>query len=85
MIIPEEKDIEQTHYYISNELTQGRFTEEAKQFYLERMKELKDRGAEGIILGCTELPMLINEKDFELPMLATTDLHAKMAADFILN
>ena len=85
VIIPEEKDIEQTHYYISNELTQGRFTEEAKQFYLERMKELKDRGAEGIILGCTELPMLINEKDFELPMLATTDLHAKMAADFILN
>ena len=85
VIIPEEKDIEQTHYYISNELTQGRFTEEAKQFYLERMKDLKDRGAEGIILGCTELPMLINEKDFELPMLATTDLHAKMAADFILN
>ena len=85
VIIPEEEHIGQTHHYISNDLTQGKFTEEAKQFYLQRMKELKSRGAEGIILGCTELPMLIDEKDFELPMMATTDLHAQMAADFILG
>ncbi len=85
VIIPEEKNIERTHYYISEELTQGKFTEEAKQFYLQRMKELKSRGAEGIILGCTELPILIKERDFDLPMMATTDLHAQMAADFILS
>ncbi|MEZ4932276.1 MAG: amino acid racemase [Saprospiraceae bacterium] len=85
IIIPEEKNIEQTHYYISYELTQGKFTDEAKQFYLQRMEELKNRGAEGIILGCTELPMLIKENEFDLPMMATTDLHAQMAADFILG
>ncbi len=43
------------------------------------------QGAEGIILGCTELPMLIAPGEFDLPMLATTDLHAQMAADFILG
>ena len=85
VIIPEEKYIEQTHYFISKELTQGKFTDEAKQFYLHRMEELKNRGTEGIILGCTELPILIKEDEFELPMLATTDLHAQMAADFILG
>jgi aspartate racemase len=85
IIIPEEKNIEQTHYYISYELTQGKFTDEAKQFYLQRMEELKNRGAEGIILGCTELPMLIKENEFDLPMMPTTDLHAQMAADFILG
>lgn len=85
IIIPAEKNIEQTHYYISYELTQGKFTDEAKQFYLQRMEELKNRGAEGIILGCTELPMLIKENEFDLPMMATTDLHAQMAADFILG
>ncbi len=85
VIIPEEKYIEQTHYFISNELTQGKFSAEAKQFYLQQMEALKKRGAEGIILGCTELPMLIDEKDFDLPMMATTDLHAQMAADFILG
>lgn len=85
IIIPEEENIEQTHYYISYELTQGKFTDEAKQFYLQRMAELKNRGAEGIILGCTELPMLIKENEFDLPMMATTDLHAQMAADFILS
>jgi aspartate racemase len=39
----------------------------------------------GIILGCTELPMLLEQKDFDLPLLATTQLHAQMAADFILE
>lgn len=84
-IIPEEQHIEQTHEYISKQLTKGVFSEEAKAYYLERMQELKDRGADGIILGCTELPMLIEQSDFDLPLLATTDLHAEMAAEFILG
>jgi aspartate racemase len=70
---------------VSKELTQGRFTEEAKSFYVNQMELLKNRGAEGIILGCTELPILLDQKDFELPMIATTQLHARIAADFILN
>lgn len=84
-IIPNDDFIPQNHYYVSNELTQGIFTEEAKHFFLEQMRLLKEKGAEGIILGCTELPMLIEAGDFELPLIATTQLHARMATDFILE
>lgn len=84
-IIPEEGDIDKVHSYISEELTRGKFTQEAKDFYLQQINLLKERGAEGIILGCTELPMLLEQKDSDMPLLATTDLHAQMAADFILE
>ncbi|MEX2336434.1 MAG: amino acid racemase [Fulvivirga sp.] len=84
-IIPDNEYIEQNHQYIAEELTKGTFSEEAKKFYLEQMRLLRSRGAEGIILGCTELPMFIEQKDFDLPLIATTQLHAKMAVDFILK
>jgi len=84
-LIPEDKHIDKTHRFISEELTQGKFSDNAKNFYLEQMQLLKDRGADAIILGCTELPMLIKEKDTEIPLLDTTKLHAQMATDFILK
>lgn len=84
-IIPEEQYIEQAHQYISKELTQGQFTDAARHFFLEQMHHLRERGAAGIVLGCTELPILIDQTDFELPLLATTQLHVQMAADFILG
>ena len=84
-IIPVDEFIDQSHLFVSKELTQGQFTAGAKAFYLQQMQLLKDRGADGIILGCTELPLLIDEPDFDLPMLATTQLHTQMAADFILS
>lgn len=84
-IIPEEHCLSQAHNYVSKELTQGIFSEKARTFFLNQMELLKVRGADGIILGCTELPILFENTDFELPLLSTTDLHAQMAADFILN
>jgi aspartate racemase len=84
-IIPEEDFLDQSHHYVSRELTQGKFTDESKKFFLEQIKLLQDRGADGIILGCTELPLLISAEDTDTPLLATTDLHAQMAADFVLG
>ena len=84
-IIPDDKYIDKCHHFVSNELTQGIFSKEARIFFLEQMKKLQDKGADGIILGCTELPMLLSEDDFDLPLIATTTLHAQMAADFILG
>ncbi|QED36602.1 amino acid racemase [Antarcticibacterium arcticum] len=84
-IIPEEEYLDRSHNFVSAELTRGIFSDEARSFFLEQMKLLKDRGAEGIILGCTELPMLIEEKSFDLPLFATTNLHAQMAVEFILE
>jgi aspartate racemase len=85
VIIPEGEDLDQSHHYVSKELTQGTFSDEAKAFYLNQIKELKRRGADGIILGCTELPLLLKDVEADLPMLATTDLHIEMAVNFILD
>lgn len=85
VLIPEGKDLEQSHFYVSKELTQGVFSDEAKDFYLNQIKELKKRGADGIILGCTELPLLLKDVKAELPMLSTTGLHIEMAVNFIMN
>ncbi|MFC4632746.1 aspartate/glutamate racemase family protein [Dokdonia ponticola] len=84
-IIPEVDYLSQAHQYVSKELTQGTFTEEAKQFFLAQIDLLVKRGAEGIILGCTELPLLIKQNEVHIPLVATTDLHAQMAVDFILS
>ena len=84
-IIPQDHAVSQSHRYVSIELTRGKFTDAARNFYMEQIELLKERGAEGIILGCTELPLLINPEDVSVPTLATTDLHARMAVDFILG
>lgn len=85
-LIPEsEGSINKSHYFVSKELTRGEFTDTARAFYREQIGQLKDRGAEGIILGCTELPILLENEQADIPLLSTTDLHARMAADFILG
>ena len=84
-IIPEDSSIDDCNHFVSKELTQGVFSDEARDFFLGQMVALRNNGAEGIILGCTELPMLIDEGDFDLPMMATTQLHAHMAVEFIMN
>ncbi len=84
-IIPDSEYIDTCHFYISNELTQGKFTDDSKRFFIDQMELLKSKGAEGIILGCTELPLLLDQKDFELPLFSTTQLHAEMVVQFILE
>ncbi|MEY8021069.1 aspartate/glutamate racemase family protein [Muriicola sp. SD30] len=84
-IIPEGEALDKSHKYVSSELTQGQFTDEARAFFLDQISQLKARGAEAVVLGCTELPILISPESSDIPLLATTDLHARMAADFILG
>lgn len=84
-LLPEGEDLARAHDFVSRELTQGRFTEEARQFFFGQIERLQARGADGIILGCTELPLLIRPEEVAVPLLATTDLHAQMAVEFILE
>lgn len=84
-LIPEDRWLPRAHDFVSKELTQGKFTGEARQFFLDQIRMLRERGADGIILGCTELPLLIGPEEADIPTLATTDLHAQMATDFILG
>lgn len=83
--IPEVDTRAKIHAFIAEELTRGIMKAATKAFFLEEMMKLKNQGAEGIVLGCTELPLLIKKDDFELPLLDTTYLHAKEAAAFIVS
>lgn len=84
-IVPDEEFLDEIHQYIAKELTQGKFTESAKLFFLDHIQLLKEKGAQAVIMGCTELPLLINAEDSELPLLQTTNLHAQMAVNFIFQ
>ncbi len=75
----------QIHKAIAEELTRGIFQDSTKALFLHEMAQLKAQGIDGVILACTELPMLIKPGDFDLPLFDTTYLHAAKAADFILS
>jgi aspartate racemase len=83
--IPSAEARKEFHRVIIEELTRGIFKEETKQFVLDEMTKLKSQGTDGVILGCTELPLLIKSDDFDAPLLDTTYLHAKKAVDFIFS
>jgi aspartate racemase len=82
VIIPNSTDIEIVNQAIYNEMSKGIFTKETKDSYLRIMNKLKNQGAEGIILGCTEIPLLINDEDIDIPLFNTTKIHSQAAIDF---
>lgn len=84
-LVPELEFQDEIHHYIASELTKGKFTESAKLFFLDHIQLLKERGAQAVIMGCTELPLLISAEDSDLPLLQSTNLHAQMAVDFIFK
>lgn len=73
------------HDTIYNEFTRGIFTAEAKIRYLEIMQELQHAGAEGIIMGCTEIPLLISQSDTNILLFDTLQIHAEAAVEFALR
>ncbi len=85
IIIPEEEERQFIHYTIFNELGKGIFTNETKQRYLQIMEGMIQNGAEAIILGCTEIPMLIQRGDTEIKTFDTTLIHATAAVNFALD
>ena len=83
--IPDPEFIDDCNQYVSKELTQGIFSVEAKAFFLNQIDRFKEKGMDGVILGCTELPILLEDEKATLPMIETTQLHAQMAVDFIFS
>ena len=84
-IIPHENDIQIINDAIYKELALGIITAVTKENYLQIMQKLQQEGAEGIILGCTEIPLLIKPNDFDLPLFDTTFIHANAAVNFSLG
>jgi aspartate racemase len=84
-IIPESDDREYVNASIYNELGKGIFTDAMREQYKKIIGRLADKGAEGVILGCTEIPMLIKQADSPIPVFDTTWLHATAAVNFALG
>jgi aspartate racemase len=85
VIIPEQADREIVHRIIYDELVLGRIEPGSKAEYLRILTGLAKLGAEGIILGCTEIGLLVNQSDSSLPIFDTTRIHALAAVQFALQ
>ncbi len=80
VIVPDEKDIEMVNDVIYHELCLGTISQSSKEKYLRVIDELAKRGAQGVILGCTEMGLLVQQADTALPVFDTTLIHAEKAA-----
>ena len=84
VITPSAKDREIVHGIIYNELCQGTILESSKSEYLRIIAGLIAQGAEGIILGCTEIPLLVKQANVAVPIFDTTAIHAQEAVRLAL-
>jgi aspartate racemase len=85
VIIPDAPERETVHRVIFDELVVGDIRQTSKDQYLKIIAHLIDQGAQGIILGCTEIGMLIHPEDCRVPLFDTTCIHAEAAAEFALT
>jgi len=85
VVIPAEEDRELVHRVIYRELVQGETREASREDYLEVIQRLRERGAQGIILGCTEIGLLINQDHLTLPVFDTAAIHARVAVQAALG
>ncbi len=77
--IPQSQDRQRINDIIFNELVYGRFEEKARSYFQEVIVKLKEKGCDAVVLGCTEIPLLISEADSPLPILDSTRLLARAA------
>lgn len=85
VLIPEEGERTVIHDIIYRELGRGVISEASRDVYLSVIRNLHLRGAEAVILGCTEIPLLVRPGDYPLPLLDTTALHAAAAVEWALK
>lgn len=84
-LVPEKQDRLFIHDSIMNELLKENFRKETKDRFLSIIDELINSGAEGIVLGCTEIPLLIKPEDIQLPLFNTLTIHAQAAVEYALS
>ena len=85
VIVPDQEQREYINNAIFNEFAQGTFLHSTKTKFLDIIDSLNKKGTQGIILGCTEIPLLIHQEDVEVPLFDTLNIHLKAAVKFILE
>jgi len=85
VIIPDKNDIEIINEVIYDELCLGTINSDSKKKFLEIVDKLRSKGAEGIILGCTEIGLLIKNEDTDVPLFDTAIIHAEQAAMYSIK
>lgn len=85
IIIPNEEERQTIHSILYSELVMGEIKRISKETFQTIIQNLEARGAEGVILGCTEIPLLVKQEDYEIPLFDTTTIHARAAVDFALG
>ena len=85
VIIPDKNDIEIINEVIYDELCLGTINSDSKKKFLEIVDKLRNKGAEGIILGCTEIGLLIKNEDTDVPLFDTAIIHAEQAAMYSIK
>ncbi len=85
VMIPNEKDRNTIHHIIYKELVLGIIKDDSKEELKRIIKALELDGAQGVILGCTELPLLIKPQDVNIPVFDTTRIHAESAVEIALK
>jgi len=85
VFVPDAADRATIHRIVFEELVLGKLLEGSRQVYREIIERQVAEGAEGVILGCTEIPPLIKQTDSPAPLYDTTEIHALAAADLALT
>jgi len=85
VLVPDAKDRAYVNRVIYDELVAGQIREESRAGYAAIIRKLAARGAQGVILGCTEIPLLVGEADAGLPLFDTTVLHAEAALNYAVG
>jgi aspartate racemase len=85
VLVPDDAGRQFVDRAIYDELVRDRFLPETRTAFLQVIAALRARGAEGVVLGCTEIPLLIKQEECELPLFDTLAIHARAAVDFLLG
>jgi len=85
VIVPNAQEREIVHRVIYDELVVGKIQQHSKEQYIGIIEQMVSLGAEGVILGCTEIGLLVHQKDSRVPLFDTTRIHAEAAVEYALK
>jgi aspartate racemase len=85
IIIPDKTDRQLIHEVLYGDIQKGKIDQCSRDIFKNIIGKLAQKGAGGIILGCTEIPLYVKQEDYEIPLFNTTEIHARAAVEWALG